>query len=68
MNKQMSSTLAQLTTLELIEELKTRQGVEYGASGFYKTYELRKKFANALQDRESIQAEQVIIIRALEAI
>ena len=67
MNKQMNSALAQLTTLELIEELKTRQGVEHGASGLYKPYGIRRKFVEGPL-REPIQADQVIIIKSLEDI
>ncbi len=59
--------IEQFSTLELIEELKTRKGVEYGATGLYKPYEVRRKFVNGSL-RDPIQADQIIIIRSFEDI
>lgn len=57
--------LKQFSTAELIKELITRQGVEHGAAGLYKPYEIRRKFVEGPL-REPIQADQVIIIKSLE--
>lgn len=59
--------LKQFSTAELIKELITRQGVEHGAAGLYKPYEIRRKFVEGPL-REPIQADQVIIIRSFEDI
>ena len=59
--------LKQFSTMELVSELITRQGVEHGAAGLYKPYEIRRKFVEGPL-REPIQADQVIIIRSFEDI
>ena len=63
----MKNDLSSISTKALIEELITRKGVEHGASGLYKPYEVRRKFVNGPL-RDPIQADQIIIIRSFEDI
>lgn len=55
--------IKKFSTLELIEELLTRPGIEHGASGLYKEYDLTRKYTN----REShIKADKVLVVRDLQ--
>lgn len=57
--------LSSVPTKELIDELKTREGIELGVSGPYANYDLIRRYAR--RDRH-ISAEAILIIEKLDTI
>lgn len=57
--------LKAVPTIELINELETRQGVETGAAGLWKEYDLTRRYSN--NDRH-IEAELILVIRSVSAL
>lgn len=57
--------LSKVPTLQLIEELKTRKGIEASEAGLFKGYELVPKYKKTQPELTSIQVELILIIKDL---
>lgn len=65
-NKEMN--LSKVPTLQLIEELQTREGIEVSEAGAFKSYELVPKYKETKDKGQFVQAELLLIIRDLSAV
>ncbi|MBU2703600.1 hypothetical protein Ga0466249_004745 [Sporomusaceae bacterium BoRhaA] len=52
--------LSQLKTLDLLNELSNRQGIEKAYIGLFQPYELKRKFND---DRSRVEADYILIVR-----